>query len=71
MTHEDCKTVLYRSARWFLGRTRFLLFQGVTRLWRRGKRLWPALAKVFALIAEEFRQKEQRLSADTTEIINA
>jgi predicted RNase H-like HicB family nuclease len=29
------------------------------------------LAKVFALIAEEYQQKGQPLPADTTEIINA
>jgi hypothetical protein len=29
------------------------------------------LAKVFNLIAEEFRQKGQQLPAETTEIINA
>ena len=32
---------------------------------------WSELAKVFALIAEEYRSRGQSLAADTTEIIDA
>jgi predicted RNase H-like HicB family nuclease len=70
MTHEDYKTVLYRQddGAWV---AEIPAIPGCYALMASREEALAELAKVFALIAEEFRQKGQRLPADTTEIINA
>lgn len=70
MTHEDYKTVLYRQddGSWV---AEIPAISGCYALMASRDAALAELAKVFALIAEEFRQKGQRLPADTTEIINA
>lgn len=56
------------SGRWFLGRTEIPAVAGCYALMASRKAALAEVVKVFALIAEEFIQKGQRLS---TEIINA
>jgi predicted RNase H-like HicB family nuclease len=70
MTHEDYKTVLYRQddGSWV---AEIPAIPGCYALMASREEALAELAKVFALIAEEFRQKGQSLPADTTEIINA
>ena len=70
MTHEDYKTVLYRQddGSWV---AEIPAIPGCYALMTSRDAALAELAKVFALIAEEFRQKGQPLPADTTEIINA
>jgi predicted RNase H-like HicB family nuclease len=70
MTHEDYKTVLYRQddGAWV---AEIPAIPGCYALMASREEALAELAKVFALIAEEFRQKGQRRQADTTEIINA
>jgi predicted RNase H-like HicB family nuclease len=70
MTHEDYKTVLYRQddGSWV---AEIPAIPGCYALMASRDEALAELAKVFALIAEEFRQKGQSLPADTTEIINA
>ncbi|MGB7845074.1 MAG: type II toxin-antitoxin system HicB family antitoxin [Candidatus Acidiferrum sp.] len=70
MTHEDYKTVLYRQedGSWV---AEIPAIPGCYALMTSREAALAELAKVFALIAEEFREKGQHLPADTTEIINA
>ncbi len=70
MTHEDYKTVLYRQddGSWV---AEIPVIPGCYALMESRDEALAELAKVFALIAEEFRQKGQSLPADATEIINA
>jgi predicted RNase H-like HicB family nuclease len=70
MTHEDYKTVIYRQddGSWV---AEIPAIPGCYALMTSRDAALSELAKVFALIAEEFRQKGKRLPADTTEIINA
>jgi len=70
MTHEDYKTVLYRQddGSWV---AEIPAISGCYALMTSREAALAELARVFALIAEEFRQKGQPLPADTTEIINA
>jgi predicted RNase H-like HicB family nuclease len=70
MTHEDYKTVLYRQGdgSWV---AEIPAIPGCYALMDSREEALAELAKVFALIAEEYRQKGQLLPADTTEIINA
>jgi predicted RNase H-like HicB family nuclease len=70
MTHEDYKTVLYRQddGSWV---AEIPAIPGCYALMSSREAALAELAKVFALIAEEYRQKGQPLPADTTEIINA
>ncbi len=70
MTHEDCKTVLYRQedGSWV---AEIPAISGCYALMDSREDALIELAKVFALIAEEYRQKGQLLPADATEIINA
>ncbi len=70
MTHEDYKTVIYRQddGSWV---AEIPAIPGCYALMTSRDEALAELAKVFALIAEEYRQKGQRLPADTTEIINA
>jgi predicted RNase H-like HicB family nuclease len=70
MTHEDYKTVLYRQddGSWV---AEIPAIPGCYALMGSRDQALVELAKVFNLIAEEFRQKGQPLPADTTEIINA
>ncbi len=70
MTHEDYKTVIYGQddGSWV---AEIPAIPGCYALMTSRDEALAELAKVFALIAEEYRQKGQRLPADTTEIINA
>ncbi len=70
MTHEDYKTVLYRQedGSWV---AEIPAISGCHALMALREDALKELAKVFALIAEEYQQKGQPLPADTTEIINA
>ena len=70
MTHEDYKTVLYRQndGSWV---AEIPAIPGCYALMTSRDLALAELAKVFALIAEEYRQKGQALPADSTEIINA
>lgn len=70
MTHEDYKTVLYRQedGSWV---AEIPAISGCYALMDSREDALKELAKVFALIAEEYQQKGQPLPADTTEIINA
>ena len=70
MTHEDYKTVLYRQddGSWV---AEIPAIPGCYALMTSREAALAELAKVFALIADEYRQKGQALPADTTEIINA
>jgi predicted RNase H-like HicB family nuclease len=70
MTHEDYKTVTYRQddGSWV---AEIPAIAGCYALMASRDAALAELAKVFVLIAEEFRQKGQSLPADTTEIINA
>jgi len=70
MTHEDYKTVIYRQddGSWV---AEIPAIPGCYALMTSRDAALSELAKVFALIAEEFWQKGKRLPADTTEIINA
>jgi predicted RNase H-like HicB family nuclease len=70
MTHADYKTVLYRQddGAWV---AEIPAIPGCYALMSSREAALAELAKVFALIAEEYRQKGQPLPADTTEIINA
>jgi predicted RNase H-like HicB family nuclease len=70
MTHEDYKTVLYRQddGSWV---AEIPAIPGCYALMPSRDAALAELAKVFGLIAEEFRRKGQSLPADTTEIINA
>jgi predicted RNase H-like HicB family nuclease len=70
MTHEDYKTVLYRQddGSWV---AEIPAIPGCYALMTSRDAALAELAKVFSLIAEEYRQKGQPLPADSTEIINA
>ena len=70
MTHEDCKTVVYRQddGSWV---AEIPAIPGCYALMTSREAAWSELAKVFALIAEEYRSRGQSLPVDTTEIINA
>lgn len=70
MTHEDYKTVLYRQedGAWV---AEIPAIPGCYALMDTREAALAELAKVFALIAGEFRQKDHSLPADSTEIINA
>jgi len=70
MTHEDYKTVLYRQndGSWV---AEIPAIPGCYALMTSRDLALAELAKVFALIAEEYRQRGQLLPADSTEIINA
>jgi predicted RNase H-like HicB family nuclease len=70
MTQEDYKTVLYRQndGSWV---AEIPAIPGCYALRSSRDAALAELAKVFALIAEEFREKGQPVPADTTEIINA
>jgi len=70
MTHEDYKTVLFRQddGSWV---AEIPAIPGCCALMSSREAALAELAKVFALIAEEYRQNGQPLPADTTEIINA
>ena len=69
MTHEDYKTVLYRQdGSWV---AEIPAIPGCYALMPSREAALVELAKVFALIAEEYRQKGHTLPADSTEIINA
>lgn len=70
MTHEDYKTVLYRQedGDWV---AEIPAIPGCYALMNTRESALVELAKVFEMIAEEFRQKGQSLPADSTEIINA
>ena len=70
MTHEDYKMILYRQddGSWV---DEIPAIPGCYALMTSRDAALAELAKLFALIAEELRQKGQPLPADTTEIINA
>jgi len=70
MTHEDYKTVIYRQddGSWV---AEIPAIPGCYALMMSRDEALAELAKVFALIAEEYRQKGHSLPADSTEIINA
>jgi len=70
MTHEDYKTVLYRQddGSWV---AEIPAIPGCYALMTSREAALAELARVFALIAEEYRQKGQALPADATEIVNA
>ncbi len=70
MTHEDYKTVIYRQddGSWV---AEIPAIAGCYALMASRDEALAELAKVFALIAEEYRKKGQPLPADTTEIMNA
>lgn len=69
MTHEDYKTLLYRPDDGSRV-AEIPAIPGCYALMNSREEASAELAKVFDLIPE-FRQKGQRLPADTTEIINA
>jgi predicted RNase H-like HicB family nuclease len=70
MTHEDYKTVLYRQddGAWV---AEIPAIAGCYALMESRDAALAELAKVFAMIAEEYRQKGLPMPADSTEIINA
>ena len=70
MTHEDYKTVLYRQddGSWV---AEIPAVPGCYALMTSRDAALEERAKLFGLIAEEYRQKGQSLPADSTEIINA
>jgi predicted RNase H-like HicB family nuclease len=70
MTHEDYKTVLYRQddGSWV---AEIPAIPGCYALMSSREAALAELAKVFSLIAEEYRQKGHSLPADSTEILNA
>lgn len=70
MTHEDYKTVLYRpdDGSWV---AEIPAIPGCHALMTSREAARTELAKVFVLIAGEYRSKGLSLPADTTEIINA
>ena len=70
MTHDDYTTVLYRlvDGAWV---AEIPAIPGCYALMNTREAALAELAKVFAMIAEEYRQKGQSLPADSTEIINA
>jgi len=70
MTSLDYKTVLYRQedGSWV---AEIPAIPGCYALMDSRDAALAELEKVFALIAEEYRQKEQALPVDSTEIINA
>jgi len=70
MTHEDYKTVLYRQndGSWV---AEIPAIPGCYALMTSRDLALAELAKVFALIAEEYRQRGQAMPADSTEIIDA
>jgi predicted RNase H-like HicB family nuclease len=70
MTHEYYKMILYRQddGSWV---AEIPAIPGCYALMTSRDAALAELAKLFALIAEELRQKGQPLPADTTEIINA
>lgn len=69
MTHEDTKIVLYRrgDASWV---AEIAAIPGCYALMTSREAAPSELARVFALIAEEYRSKGPSLPAGTTEIIN-
>lgn len=70
MTSQDYKTVLYRQedASWV---AEIPAIPGCYALMDSRDAALEELEKVFALIAEEYRQKGHPLPTDSTEIINA
>jgi predicted RNase H-like HicB family nuclease len=70
MTHEDYKTVLYGQddGSWV---AEIPAIPGRYALMTSREAALSELAKVFTLIAEEYRSKGQSLPVDATEIINA
>jgi predicted RNase H-like HicB family nuclease len=70
MAHEDYKTVLYRQGdgSWV---AEIPAIPGCYALMTSRDSALEELARVFGLIAEEYRQRGQSLPADSTEIINA
>ena len=70
MTHEDYKTILYRlgDGSWV---AEIPAIPGCYALMASRDAALTELAKVFALIEGEYRQKGQSMPADSTEIINA
>ncbi len=70
MGYEDYKTVLYRQedGSWV---AEIPAIPGCYALMDTRELALAELAKVFSMIAEEYRQKGQALPADSTEIINA
>jgi len=70
MTHEDYKTVLYRQddGSWV---AEIPAIPGCYALMTSREAALAELVRIFALIAEEYRQKAHPLPADTTEIVNA
>jgi predicted RNase H-like HicB family nuclease len=70
MTSRDYKTVLYRQedASWV---AEIPAIPGCYALMDSRDAALEELEKVFALIAEEYRQKGHPLPTDSTEIINA
>ncbi len=70
MTSQDYKTVLYRQedGSWV---AEIPAIPGCYALMDTRDSALTELANVFALIADEYRQKGQSLPADNTEIINA
>jgi predicted RNase H-like HicB family nuclease len=69
MTREDYKTVIYRQedGSWV---AEIPAIPGCYALMMSREAALAELAKVFALIAEEYRQRGQSLPSDSTEIIN-
>lgn len=70
MTSQDYKTILYRQedGSWV---AEIPAIPGCYALMDSRDSALTELANVFALIANEYRQKGQPLPADNTEIINA
>ena len=70
MTDQDYKTVLYRQedGSWV---AEIPAISGCYALMPTREEALAELAKVFEMIAEEYREKGLRLPADTTEIIHA
>ncbi len=70
MMHEEYKAVLYRpdDGSWV---AEIPAIPGCYVPMTSREATLAELAKFFALIAEQFRQKGQQLPAETTEIINA
>jgi len=70
MTFEDYKTVLYRQpdGSWV---AEIPAIPGCYALMPTREQALQELADVFAMIADEYREKHMSLPADTTEIIHA
>ena len=70
MKLEDYKTVLYRQqdGSWV---AEILAIAGCYALMDTREAALAELSKVFALIAEEYRERGLSLPSDTTEIVNA